>query len=99
MYKFLSILLFAYGFAVTTKDIYDNSWAVIIGFERYEDDVSEDQVTLSIFEEIQLTLQARKFIDKRSGVGFGYSYYSWEGMRPAGYQEYASSFYEDKESF
>ena len=36
MYKFLYILLFSYGSAVTIEDIYDNSWAVIIGINEYE---------------------------------------------------------------
>ena len=36
MYKFLSILLFTFGLAVTTEDIYDNSWALIIGIDKYE---------------------------------------------------------------
>lgn len=36
MYKLLPILLFAYGLAVTTEDIYDNSWALIIGIDKYE---------------------------------------------------------------
>ena len=36
MYKLLLILLFAYGLAVTTDDIYDNSWALIIGINKYE---------------------------------------------------------------
>ena len=36
MYKLLSILLFAYGLALTTEDIYDNSWAVIIGIDKYQ---------------------------------------------------------------
>ena len=36
MYKFLPILLFAYGLAVSTKDIYDNSYALIIGIDKYE---------------------------------------------------------------
>jgi hypothetical protein len=36
MYKFLPILLFAYGLAITTEDIYDNSWALIIGIDKYE---------------------------------------------------------------
>ena len=36
MYKLLSILLFAYGFAVTADDIYDNSYALIIGIDKYE---------------------------------------------------------------
>ena len=36
MYKLLPILLFAYGLAITTEDIYDNSWALIIGIDKYE---------------------------------------------------------------
>ena len=36
MCKFLYILLFSYGSAVTTEEIYDNSWAVIIGINEYE---------------------------------------------------------------
>ena len=36
MYKLLPILLFAYGLAVTTEDIYDNSYAFIIGIDKYE---------------------------------------------------------------
>ena len=36
MYKLLLILLFAYGLAFTTDDIYDNSWALIIGINKYE---------------------------------------------------------------
>ena len=36
MYKLLSILLFAYGLALTTDEIYDNSWALIIGINKYE---------------------------------------------------------------
>ena len=36
MYKFLPILLFAYCFAVTTEDIYDNSYALIIGIDKYK---------------------------------------------------------------
>jgi len=36
MYKLLPILLFAYGLAVTTEDIYDNSYALIIGINTYE---------------------------------------------------------------
>ena len=34
MYKLLSILLFAYGLALTTEDIYDNSYALIIGIKK-----------------------------------------------------------------
>ena len=36
MYRFLPILLFAYGLALTTADIYDNSYALIIGIDKYE---------------------------------------------------------------
>ena len=36
MYKLLPILLFAYGLAVTTEDIYNNSWALVIGIDKYE---------------------------------------------------------------
>ena len=36
MFKLLPIVLFAFGLAVTTKDIYDDSWAVIIGINEYE---------------------------------------------------------------
>jgi len=36
MYKILPILLFAYGLALTTEDIYDNSYALIIGIGKYE---------------------------------------------------------------
>ena len=36
MYKLLPILLFTYGLALTTEDIYDNSYALIIGIDKYE---------------------------------------------------------------
>ena len=36
MYKILPILLVAYGLAITTDDIYDNSYALIIGIDKYE---------------------------------------------------------------
>ena len=36
MYKLLTILLFAYGLALTTEDIYDNSYALIIGIDKYQ---------------------------------------------------------------
>ena len=36
MYKLLLILLFAYCLAFTTDDIYDNSWALIIGIDKYQ---------------------------------------------------------------
>ncbi len=42
MYKFLPILLFAYGLAITTDDIYDNSYALIIGINKYENVSSLD---------------------------------------------------------
>ena len=36
MYKLLPILLFAYSLAITTEDIYDNSYALIIGIDKYQ---------------------------------------------------------------
>ena len=36
MYKILPILLFAYGLSVTTDEIYDDSWALIIGIDKYQ---------------------------------------------------------------
>ena len=36
MYKLLPILLFTFGIAVTTNDIYDNSYALIIGIDKYD---------------------------------------------------------------
>jgi len=36
MYKLLPLLLFAVSLAVTTDDIYDNSYALIIGIDKYE---------------------------------------------------------------
>ena len=36
MYKILPTLLFAYGFAITTDDIYDNCYALNIGIDKYE---------------------------------------------------------------
>ena len=36
MYKLLPILLFAYGLAISTDKIYDNSYALIIGIDKYE---------------------------------------------------------------
>ena len=36
MYKLLPILLFAYALALTTEDIYDNSYALIIGIDKYQ---------------------------------------------------------------
>ena len=51
MYKLLLILLFAYSLAVTTDDIYDNSWALIIGINKYEkvqklDFVADDAIAM-----------------------------------------------------
>ena len=42
MYKLLAILLFANGLAITADDIYDNSWALIIGIDKYENVSSLD---------------------------------------------------------
>jgi len=36
MYKILSLLFFAYVLAITTEDIYDNSYALIIGIDKYK---------------------------------------------------------------
>ena len=36
MYKVLLIFFLSYGLAVTTDDIYDNSWALIIGIDKYQ---------------------------------------------------------------
>jgi len=36
MHKLLTILLFAYGLAITTDDIYDNSYALIMGIDKYK---------------------------------------------------------------
>ena len=36
MYKLLLILLFAYSLAITTDGIYDNSYALIIGIDKYQ---------------------------------------------------------------
>ena len=36
MYKLLPILLSAYCLAISTEDIYDNSYALIIGIDKYE---------------------------------------------------------------
>jgi len=32
----LSLLLMAFGLSIDTNDIYDNSWALIIGIDKYE---------------------------------------------------------------
>ena len=36
MFRLLPILLFAHVLAITTDDIYDNSWALIVGINDYE---------------------------------------------------------------
>ena len=36
MNKIFIILFFTFGFSITTNDIYDNSWALIIGIDKYE---------------------------------------------------------------
>ena len=36
MYKLPSILLIALSFAITTDEVYDNSWALIVGINNYE---------------------------------------------------------------
>ena len=58
MYKFLPILLFAYGLAVTIEDIYDNSYALIIGIDRYENVRSLDYAVKDA-EDIQSMLVAK----------------------------------------
>ena len=51
MYKLLSILLFAYGLALITDEIYDNSWALNFGINKYEnvqklDFAADDAITM-----------------------------------------------------
>ena len=36
MYKFFLILLITFGFSIKIDNIYDNSWALIIGIDKYE---------------------------------------------------------------
>ena len=36
MYKFLPILLFVFGLSNSTDNIYDDSWALIIGIDKYD---------------------------------------------------------------
>ena len=55
MYKLLPILLFAYGLAVTTEDIYDNSYALIIGIDKYQNVRSLDYAVKAA-EDIQSML-------------------------------------------
>ena len=40
MYKFLLILLFTYGLAVSIEDIYENQWALIIGIDKYQNETN-----------------------------------------------------------
>ena len=51
MYKRLSILLFAYGLALITDEIYDNSWTLMIGINKYKnvqklDFAADDAITM-----------------------------------------------------
>jgi len=55
MYKLLPILLFAYGLAITSDEIYDNSYALIIGIDKYENVRSLDYAVKDA-EDIQSTL-------------------------------------------
>ena len=36
MKVFYLIFMISIGFSITTQDIYDNSWALIIGIDKYE---------------------------------------------------------------
>ena len=36
MKKILSILLLAYCFSITRQDIYNDSWALLIGIDKYQ---------------------------------------------------------------
>jgi len=36
MHKLLSILFISFSLAATSSDIYDNSWALIIGIDKYQ---------------------------------------------------------------
>ena len=54
MYKLLPILLFAYGLAVTTDEIYDNSYALIIGIDKYQN-VQHLNYAVKDAESIQVT--------------------------------------------
>ena len=38
MYKLLPILLFAFGLAITTDKVYDNSWALVVGINDYQNE-------------------------------------------------------------
>ena len=58
MYKLLPILLFAYGLALKTEDIYDNSYALIIGIDKYQNVRSLDYAVKDA-EDIQSMLVDR----------------------------------------
>ena len=58
MYKLLPILLFAYGLAITTDEIYDNSYALIIGIDKYENVQSLDYAVKDA-EDIQSMLVSK----------------------------------------
>ena len=36
MYKLLPLLLFGFGLSITNEEIYDNSWALLIGIDNYD---------------------------------------------------------------
>ena len=36
MYKLLPLLLFGFGLSITSEEIYDNSWALLIGIDNYD---------------------------------------------------------------
>ena len=36
MFNLLSIVLLSLSFAITTNEVYDNSWALIVGINDYE---------------------------------------------------------------
>ena len=78
MYKLLPILLFAYGLAVTTDDIYDNSYALIIGINEYEhvqkltyavsdaESIHEMLMTLFDFPEENITILKNEEANKKT---------------------------------
>ena len=36
MKLFFSLIIITFGFSITTEDIYDNSYALIIGIDKYQ---------------------------------------------------------------
>ena len=52
MKKFLPILILTYSFSMTTENIYDNSWALIIGIDKY-DNVQQLNYAVKDAESIQ----------------------------------------------